>query len=123
MIKVTREEMKAIEEIKQWSTYTTEKILSVIGDKNDKFWGIYEPLNDMSTEQIVLAWHGHVEVEPEYISFNEAMGFLKCGKKVKAHYGVGKGFDIIHIHNPLDKFTGVHFKDLLNSKFTIVDEN
>ena len=49
---------------------------------NARFHSENSPLSDMSLEQVVLTWHGHVKVSPNYVSFDEAKKALGDGKHV-----------------------------------------
>ena len=82
-VTVTKKEMEAIESVKDNPVCELKYVL-----KNAR-QGLYgaagKPLNEMSEEQIVLAWHGYAEIEKEYVSFDEAMKARKEGKKVLFH--------------------------------------
>ena len=82
-ITVTKLQMDAIERQKVISDMKLKHVLGHAREKN--FCAASEPINFMSEEQIVLAWHGHVEVEPEYVYFFEAFKARKEGKKVLFH--------------------------------------
>ena len=83
------------------------------------FGGADTPLHHMSVEQIVLAWHGHAEVEQEYVSFDEAYKARKEGKEVLFHIN-GLAYELYPNHEIsktwADKYS---LLDLLNGKFTI----
>jgi len=73
-VTVTKLQMEAIE----MQIAEGENLDDIIEDsRHYNFGGLWAPLNNMSVEQIVLAWHGYAEIEKEYVSFDEAM---------KAHY-------------------------------------
>lgn len=86
MIKVTRKQMDTINQCKEFQgTYNLKFITDCIV-KGDDFLTWAQPLNGMTVEQIVLAWHGHVEVEPNFVSFDEAMKARKEGFIVSFHH-------------------------------------
>ena len=83
-VTVTKKEMEAIEiQRDKWNHYL--KVVLEFKQNGNFRNGINRSLNEMSIEQIVLAWHGYVEVEPDYISFYEAFKVRKGGKKVLFH--------------------------------------
>jgi len=83
MIKVTKKEMEAIE--RQREVIKNDLSTTLSFSKMNIFCGVSEAINLMSEEQIVLAWHGHAEVEPEYVSFDEAMKAHDDGSLVSFH--------------------------------------
>ena len=87
-VMVTKKQMEIINRCKGFVDYDNLKNLLHI-KKTGEFRGWVHPLNDMSIEQIVLAWHGHIEVSPEYVSFDEAMKAHDGGCLVSYHHGAG----------------------------------
>lgn len=127
MIKVTREQMEVVKRVQTHSAL--ERVLEVIWDRNDKFLDEYTPLNDMTVEQIVLAWHGHVEVEPEFVSFDEAMKALRNGKAVffrgnkKDWAEKISPIQVLHTNIRNLEIGGQGLLDLLDGKWTIEGDN
>ena len=83
IVEITHEQMEAIKDQRDHFEQHLSSVLRKLGDRNCKFVDKSEPINNMSVEQIVMAWHGHVEISPNYVSFDEAMKALKEGKSVK----------------------------------------
>ena len=81
MVKVTYDQMKAINSQKHDWKVSLDGVLS--HRKEKQYQNAYACINDMTLEQIVLAWHDHVEVEPKEVGFFEAMRCLKDGYAVK----------------------------------------
>ena len=81
-ITVTREQMDAIEGCRD-----NKKSLNVTLSfaRGKAFGGSCVCINDMTVEQIVLAWHGHAEVKLEYVCFDEAVKARREGKRVLIH--------------------------------------
>jgi len=77
-VTVTKAEMKAVE-LKRDRGISLDNVIKYY------FGGAGTPLHHMSIEQIVLAWHGYAEVDPEFVSFEEAFRARKEGKKVLFH--------------------------------------
>ena len=82
-ITVTKLQMEAIERQKVISDMKLKHALGHAREKN--FCEGSEPINNMTTEQIVLAWHGYVEIEKEYATFDEAMKAHDDGSLVSFH--------------------------------------
>lgn len=91
MIKVTREQMGAIEKAKSDGCVLN---LIVTAAKVNTFVSHLKPLNGLGAEQIVLAWHGHVEIEPQFVSFDEAMRASEKGKLVDFHSKQGNAVPV-----------------------------
>ena len=84
-VTVTKEQMDTIEKIKANSRTNLQSVLKFATE------GLYsrngfKSMNDMTAEQIVLAWHGYVEVETEFVSFDQAMQAGKKGKDIILHW-------------------------------------
>jgi len=83
-----------------------------------------EPINNMTTEQIVLAWYGHAEVEPDFVDFDEAMRALSKDITIYYHYTntvLGEVINrrlMINFETPLSYFVGIEWGDLVKGKFT-----
>ena len=83
MIKVTKKEMEAIE--RQREVIKNDLSATLSFSKMNMFCDGSEPINNMTTEQIVLAWHGYTEIEKEYATFDEAMKAYDDGHLVSFH--------------------------------------
>ena len=83
-----------------------------------------EPINNMTTEQIVLAWYGHAEVEPDFVDFDEAMRAKLEGKKVNFH---PQDFKTIEVNGDLSlsktRLADYSLNELFISRFTIKGDN
>ena len=86
-VTVTKSQMEAIE--RQREVVKNDLSTTLSFSKMNNFCKGSEPINNMTTEQIVLAWHGHVEVEKEYVSFDEAMKIYDEGHLVSFHHKIG----------------------------------
>jgi len=88
-----------------------------------------EPINNMTTEQIVLAWYGRADVGPEYFSFDEAMRALSKDITIYYHYTItvlGKVINrrlMINFETPLSYFGDIEWGNLVKGKFTIEGDN
>ena len=79
-----------------------------------------KPLNEMSEEQIVLAWHGHAEVEKEYVSFDEAMKAYDKGHLVSFHPKIGTKLTVSFRERLKDVWLGDYsLNDLRKGKWSI----
>jgi len=122
MINVTRKEMEAID--RQREVIKNDLSTTLSFSKMNNFCKESEPINHMTTEQIVLAWHGYVEVEPEIVSFNIAKKALLEGKKVFWYFTSGiSGRANLMLSDSLDIYGELTFEDLFNGKFTIEGDN
>ena len=85
-ITVTKLQMDAIKAIKNFWFYDLNILIkrNVDGYKWD-FNNKRNEINSMTAEQIILAWHGHAEIEKEYVSFDEAMKAHDDGSLVSFH--------------------------------------
>jgi len=96
-ITVSKQQMEAVNLIKRDKLYSLEELINTLVEdgllifSNDR-----SGINDMSTEQIVLAWHGHIEVSPEYVSFDEAMKAYDKGHLVSFHPKRGSKITVSH---------------------------
>lgn len=86
-VTVTKKEMLAIEYQRDLHAKNLNSLLNNLIN-GARYHSESAPINDMTAEKIVLAWHGHVEVEQEYVSFDEAMKARKKGFRVSFHYSV-----------------------------------
>ena len=121
MIKVTKKEMEAIE--RQREVIKNDLSTALRFSKMNNFCERSEPINNMTTEQIVLAWHGHVEIEKEYVSFYEAMRASNEGKK--ALFNVRNLTYELYPNHEISKTWAAKYSllDLFNGKFTIEGDN
>jgi len=82
-VTVTKKEMEAIESVKDNPVCELKYVLKHA--RQGLYGATGKLLNEMSEEQIVLAWHGYAEVENEYVSFDEAMKAHDDGSLVSFH--------------------------------------
>ena len=82
-VTVTKVQLEAVERLRNVFGTSLNDVIKYSIRKN--FIGFSEPLYHMSVEQIVLAWHGHAEVELEYVCFDEAVKARREGKRVLLH--------------------------------------
>ena len=86
-ITVSKKQMAAVNLIKRDKLYSLEELINTLVEdgllifSNDR-----SGINNMTTEQIVLAWHGYAEVEPEFVSFDEAKKALEDEKHVTCEF-------------------------------------
>jgi len=125
-VTVTELQMNAIKRLRDDIGKSLENVIAYARGNN--FCGSSELINLMSTEQIVLAWHGHVEVEKEYVSFDEAMKALKDEKNT-VHFHFAD--DVIEIWNERqvndsmqnNSSVEIYWRDLVNGKWSIKGDN
>ena len=120
-VTVTKSQMDAIEVEKGEGKLSVKNILYHASINN--FCDESEAINFMSEEQIVLAWHGHAEVEPEYVYFFEAFKARKEGKKVLFHIN---GFTYELYPNDIIEKTWANrcsLTDLVEGKWSIEVDN
>jgi len=125
-ITVTKSQMEAIERQREVVKNDLSTTLSFSKMKN--FCAASEVINFMSTEQIVLAWHGYAGVENEYVSFDEAMKALKDEKNT-VHFHFAD--DVIEIWNERqvndsmqnNSSVEIYWRDLVNGKWSIKGDN
>jgi len=127
-ITVTESQMGSIKRQRDEYRWHLEEVLEF--KQNGKFKKeSNRSLNEMSIEQIVLAWYSHVNVEPEKVDFFEAMKAVSLGKDVNYHYTV-----ILFVGEVLEKTLKINldtkpiyfnkdteWKDLVNGKWSIED--
>jgi len=119
-VTVTKEQMETIRQCKRFAgTYN----LAFITNKDNDFLCWAKPLNKMTIEQIVLAWHGHAEVELEYVCFDEAMRASNEGKK--SLFNVRNLTYELYPNHEISKTWAAKYSllDLFNGKFTIEGDN
>ena len=96
-ITVSKKQMAAVNLIKRDKLYSLEELINTLVEdgllifSNDR-----SGINNMTTEQIVLAWHGYAEVEPEYVNFDEAMKAHDNGSLVSFHPKDGSKITVLH---------------------------
>ena len=94
-VTVTKVEMEAIEEQRDVATRSLDNVINFY--IHEGFIEGDAPLNEMSIEQIVLAWHGYAEVElVEYVGFDEAMKAHDNGSLVSFHPKEGSKITVLH---------------------------
>ena len=121
-VKVTKLQMEAIKRQRDDVGESLKTVLAYVRVKN--FCGGGEPINFMSEEQIVLAWHGHVEIENEYVSFDEAMKAHDNGDLVS--FQISQHFKITESHHRKLKDSwlgGYSLNDLRKGKWSIEGDN
>ena len=121
MVKVTREQMNAVR--RQMGKINMSLNILIGYARVGEFSGESSPINHMSVEQIVLAWHGYVKVEPDYVSFDEAFKANSEGKRVLFH-DCGSKFDL-YPDAPIEKtwMGGYSLYTLYEGKWTIEGDN
>ena len=121
-ITVTKLQMDAIERQKVISDMKLKHVLGHAREKN--FCAASEPMNLMSEEQIVLAWHGYAGVENEYVSFDEAMKVYGDGHLVSFHPKIGSKINGSFGNKLKDAWLGDYSLDALrNGKWSIEGDN
>ena len=120
-VTVTKKEMEAIERQKVMSDMKLKHALGHAREKN--FCGASEAINLMSEEQIVLAWHGHAEVEPEYVGFEEAVKARREGKRVLLHAIDRKVLFRTSVRLDSGFIGTLTINELISSKYEIVKDD
>ena len=123
-VTVTKLQMDAIEGCKDNKESLNETLSFARGKV---FGGSCVCINNMTTEQIVLAWHGYAKVEPNFVDFEEAMRALSKRGTIYYHYTVPLLFE----EGDLEKTLKINFDmkpsyfdsvttwgDLVKGKFT-----
>jgi len=123
-VTVTYEQMAAIEEQRdRYKRHLNEVIKIVLGESEGyvKFCEGSEPLNYMSVEQIVLAWHNCVETLPKDVLFSEVIQLITEGKNVSFHFNdkVINFSDKLLISAIAEHVYNIKFVDLINGKWSI----
>jgi len=122
MIKVTKKEMEAIEHQREVVKINLSATLSF--SKMNNFCKGSKPINNMTTEQIVLAWHGHAEIEKEYVSFDEAMKAYDNGHLVSFHPKQGVKTTVSFENKLKDNWLGDYsLKELTKGIWSIEGDN
>ena len=125
-VTVTKLQMEAIKRQRDDIGESLKTVLAYVRVKN--FCGGGESINFMSEEQIVLAWHGYVEVEKEFVGFDEAMKALKEEENT-VHFHFAD--DVIEIWNERqvdgsmqnNSSVEIYWRDLVNGKWSIEGDN
>lgn len=83
VVKVTKEQQETIDHLKKW--HTANDLVWRYGNLHPEHRGI---IGRMSPDQIVLSWHGHSEIEPEYesVTVGQAVDAFMEGKIVCCEY-------------------------------------
>ena len=119
-VTVTESQMGSIKRQRDEYGWHLEEVLEI--KQNGKFKKeSNRSLNEMSIEQIVLAWYGHVNVEPEKVDFFEAMKALKVGKAVMLHQKDCPETTLFRDWYKLESREGLLFSDLFKGNWTIED--
>ena len=120
-VTVTKSQMKAIKQQRDVCRIGLDNIIK--GSIHGFFGGASTPLHHMSVEQIVLAWHGHAEVDREYVSFDEAMKAHDDGSLVSFHPKEGSKITESLLNRLKDGWLGGYsLKQLRKGKWSIVGE-
>jgi len=125
-VTVTKLQMDAIEGCKDNKESLNETLSFARGKV---FGGSCVCINNMTTEQIVLAWHGHADVGPEYVCFDEAMRALSKDITIYYHYTItvlGEVINkclMINFETPLSYFGDIEWGDLVKGKWSIEGDN
>ena len=120
-VTVTKLQMEAIEGCKGNKELLNETFSFA---RVKPFGGSCVCMNNMTVEQIVLAWHGYAEVEPDFVDFDEAMRALSKDITIYYHYTntvLGEVINrrlMINFETPLSYFVGIEWGDLVKGKFT-----
>ena len=121
-VTVTRKQMEAVELEKCEGNMSVKNILYHASISN--FCDGSELINFMTTEQIVLAWHGYTEIEKEYVSFDEAMKVYDEGHLVSFHPKRGSKITGSFGNKLKDAWLGDYSLDALrNGKWSIEGDN
>ena len=128
-VTVTKAEMNAVKEQRDRYKRNLNEVIKIALGKSaeyGKFCEGSEPLNYMSTEQIVLAWHSHVEVIPniKYVQMGEAMVASDKGETVYFHSEYGdvkriKPTEAINVSIADMEINNETLMDLLRGKWSI----
>ena len=120
---VTKAQMEAVRLIKTDGNYSFETLIGMLV-KNGELNFAFErsPINDMGLERIVLAWHGYVNVEPNIVSFDEAMVASDEGKGINFHPEEGSKVPVtFKIALKLCSISDYSLKALREGKWSIED--
>ena len=121
-VTVTELQMNAIKRLRDDIGKSLENVIAYARGNN--FCGSSELINLMSTEQIVLAWHGYAEVEINYVSFDEAMKAHDDGSLVSFHPKEGsKTTGMLRCKLKENWFGNYTLNELRNGKWSIVGDN
>ena len=120
-VTVTKAQMEVVNITK--GEMSLEKVLVISFDKNDRFINKYKILNSMTAEQIVLAWNGRAEVEPEFISFDEAYKARKEGKRVLLLVGNRRVLFMTNVKLEGCFLGSLTMDELFNGKFIVEGAN
>jgi len=122
-VTVTKQQMEAVIAQRDLHAKGLKNVISSLLN-GAKFHSESAPLNDMSLEQIVLAWHGHAEIEKEYVSIDEAMKASDDGSLVSFHPKEGSKITGL-LHRKLkDNWLGDYsLKELIKGKWSIEGDN
>lgn len=111
-VTVTKKQQEAI----KWAKDEGIGIGEVYADFGNK--KARQVILDMESNQIAAVWLGVAEIEPEYISFDEAKNALKKGEDVWFYhkdYVLPVTYDYTMCENHLDEFS---IRDLVEGKWS-----
>ena len=120
-VTVTKLQMEAIERQRDDIGESLKTVLDYVRVNN--FCSGSEPMNLMSEEQIVLAWHGYAEIEKEYVSFYEALKAFEKGEKIIVYHKSGKTSWFSKILDQTEREASPSFHEIINLKWSIVGDN
>jgi len=120
-VTVTKSQMEAIERQRDGCVISLENVIKT--SMHNKFFGFSKPINLMSEEQIVLAWHGYAEIEKEYVSFYEALKAFEKGEKIIVYHKSGKTSWFSKILDQTEREASPSFHEMINLKWSIVGDN
>ena len=119
-ITVTKVQMEAIEGCRD----NKESLNGTLSFARGKaFGGSCVCINDMTVEQIVLAWHGYVEVEQELVSLEEAYKARKEGKRVLFIIGNRRVIFMTNVKLEGCFLGSLTMDELFNGKFIVEGDN
>lgn len=131
-ITVTHEQQRVINLIKEKPTAILNAVIDSASNgtyaKDNVVPSYVRTLDGLSAEQIVLAWHGYAKVEPQYVSFDEAMNAHSKGKPVNLKVSRGLNFCFGGERSDDSLFNSmaahrVTLKHMIEGKWTIEGDN
>ena len=120
-VMVTKAEMEAIKRQKDCKVTLNAVLIFLKNHKSNQ--EINKPISGMSVEQIVLAWHGYVEVEQEFVSFEEAYKARKEGKRVLFIIGNRRVIFMTNVKLEGCFLGSLTMDELFNGKFIVEGDN
>lgn len=124
MIRVTREQMKGIDNLKSIgiSLFQILKRDEILPNGYLKF--DMRKINKLTDDEIASVWLGIAEIEPEYVSFDEAMMASEKGKLVDFHSKQGNAVPVSTKARLKEIYLSDYsLRELREGKFTIGRDN